>query len=222
MTALDFRVDRVRIEPFAAVPTLVFDLVIDERTGVRIQSVSLRCQIRIEPARRTYDVRESAQVRELFGEPTRWGDTQQPFLWTHASVMVPGFTGTITVPLFVECSYELEVAGARYLHALRDGAVPLLLLFSGTVFTPSAGGGISVEQIPWDREARFALPVRRWRELMDAYYPGGGWLRLSRETLDELGAFKAGHAIPTWDGAIGALMGLAARAEELDEDVDTW
>ena len=32
------------------------------------------------------------------------------------------------------CTYDFDVSGATYLHALRDGEVPLLFLFSGTVF----------------------------------------------------------------------------------------
>lgn len=221
MIALDFAVAGARVEPYAAVPTLALDLRIDESTGQRIQSIALRCQIRIEPEQRRYDVEEAAHLNELFGAPERWHDTQKPFLWTHVSAHVPGFSGSTRVDLFIECSYELEVAGARYLHALRDGEVPLLLLFSGSAFTASVQGGMSVEQIPWDREARFRLPVQLWRKLMDTYYPNSGWLRLGRDTIDELGAFKARNAIPTWEGAIGALL---ARSAELEEPggVDGW
>ena len=31
----------------------------------------------------------------------------------------------------VSCSYDLEVASARYLQGLDDGTIPLLMLFSG-------------------------------------------------------------------------------------------
>jgi Family of unknown function (DUF6084) len=212
VSALEFRAAGARVEPYAAVPTFALALQIDERTGQRIQSISLQCQIRIEPERRSYDPVEAAQLDELFGAPTRWGDTQKPFLWTHVTTMVPSFTGSTDVDLFLPVSYDLDVAAARYLHALRDGDIPLLLLFSGSVFAPSGTGGISVEQIPWDREARLRLPVRLWRELMDAYYPNSGWLRLSRDVLDELGDFKARNAIPTWDQAVGALLARRTTA----------
>ena len=58
MSALGFRVTGVRAEPRAAVPTLVFDVHIDEASGVAIESISLRCQIRIEPQRRRYNTAE--------------------------------------------------------------------------------------------------------------------------------------------------------------------
>ncbi len=48
--------------------------------------------------------------------------------------MVPGFTSVTETELPVPCTYDLEVASARYLQALDDGTIPLLLLFSGTVF----------------------------------------------------------------------------------------
>ena len=53
----------------------------------------------------------------------------------HCAAMVQGFTGTTEVDLPMPCTYDFEVTGSKYLHALRDGFVPLLLLFSGTVFT---------------------------------------------------------------------------------------
>ena len=46
---------------------------------------------------------------------------------------------------------DFEVAAAKYFHALRDGEIPLLLLFSGTVFY-RGDDGMLVDQIPWDRE----------------------------------------------------------------------
>ena len=39
--------------------------------------------------------------------------------------------------------------------------------------------GFTVELVPWHLESRFRLPVSVWRELMDAYFPNSGWLRLS-------------------------------------------
>ncbi len=60
-----------------------------------------------------------------------------------------------------------------------------MLLFSGTVFTRGETG-FAVEQLSWSLEARCRLPVAVWRELMDHYFPGGGWIRLDRETLDAL------------------------------------
>ena len=57
------------------------------------------------------------------------------------------------------------------------------------------------------------LPVATWRELVDAHFPGRAWLPCGRETLDALSAFKAKHALPTWDATLTALMAEATPAD---------
>jgi Family of unknown function (DUF6084) len=205
MSAIEFAVTDVQPTPYAAVPTLIARLRATAPASESIHSIALRCQIRIEPQRRRYGADEQGQLVELFGDTPRWGDTLKPFLWTHVSTMVPGFTGQTDVELPIPCTYDFEVAAAKYLHALRDGDVPLLFLFSGTVFA-RGDGGLRVTQISWDCEARCPLPVRVWRELMDRYFPNAGWLRLGRDTLDALVRLKARHALATWDDVIATLL----------------
>jgi hypothetical protein len=165
----------------------------------------LRCQIRIEPQRRRYSLDEAQRLHDLFGDTTRWADTLKPIQLTTVSAMVPGFSSLTEIDLPVPCTYDLEVASARYLQGLDDGTVPLLLLFSGTVFLAD-GDGLSVELIPWSSEASYRLPVSVWRELVDQHFPGSAWLRCSRQTLDALSEFKARHALPTWDATLMALL----------------
>ena len=62
--------------------------------------------------------------------------------------MVPGFAGTTEVALPLECTYDFEVTAAKYLHALRDGALPLQFLFSGTIFTSSPSAGSRSSRCP--------------------------------------------------------------------------
>lgn len=221
MSKLEFTVLDVRPESYAATPILLFRLRITESTGEPVHALALRCQIRIEPGRRPYTGAEQAGLTELFGVPERWGDTLKTFLWTQTSAMVPGFTDSVEIDLSVTCTYDFEVTATKYLHALRDGEVPLVLLFSGTVFTRGSSG-FGVEQIPWHLEASHRLPVRVWRELMDTYFPNSGWIRLERETLDRLGRYKAAHALVTWEQAFAALLPpvqatvqVTAEAEEL-------
>jgi len=97
------------------------------------------------------------------------------------------------------------VASAKYLDALDEGEIALTFLFSGTVFA-KAEKGFRVEQIPWEKKAAFRLPVRTWRELMESHFPGGGWIRLRRETLDVLRRIKAREAFYTWDEVIESLV----------------
>lgn len=205
MTELSFDVLDIAPERHAAAPTLLTRLRIAETTGEVVHAVALRAQVRIEPQRRSYAAAEKDALLDLFGEPSRWGETAKPFLWTHCTAMVPGFSGSTEVDLPLLCTYDFEVAASKYLHGLSDGEVPLVLLFSGTVFTRGATG-FAVTQIPWHKEATYRLPVRVWRELMDLYFPNSGWLRLEQETLARLQRYKSVRAIPTWEEAFAALL----------------
>jgi hypothetical protein len=205
MSALDFAVTGARPDPSALAPTLKVGLRITAAPDQQVQSILLRCQIRIEPERRRYDDDEQARLRDVFGEPQRWSETLNPFLLTHVTMPVGRFTGATEVAMPVEVSYDLEVAVGKYLHALRDGEVPLVFLFSGTVFNRSAQG-LSVDQIPWDREARYRLPIAVWTALIDGHYPGTGWLRLRRDTIDALQTYKAHHGLATWDDVVTRLL----------------
>ena len=205
--AVDAKADR-----YAAVPTLQLKLRISETAGEQVHAIALRCQIRIEPQRRRYSPREEDGLLDLFGEPARWGDTLKPMQFATVSLMVPSFSGSIEADLPVPCTYDFEVAAAKYLHALGDGEVPLLLLFSGTVFTKGSTG-FSVAQVPWHKEASYRLPVAVWREIMDRFFPNSGWIRVRRDTLDDLQRFKANRALTSWDDALETLFKEAGEAE---------
>jgi Family of unknown function (DUF6084) len=195
-------------EPYAATPTLAFAIRIAELTGAGVHAVALRCQIRIEPQRRMYTGAEKDRLVDLFGEAPRWTETLKPVQLATVSVMVPGFAGETEAVVPVPCSYDLEIASTRYFHALEDGTVSLLLLFSGTAFLEN-GTGYTVEQLPWTAESRYRLPVAVWREMVERDFPNAAWLRCSRETLDALARYRSRHALPTWDRTLEALLASA-------------
>jgi hypothetical protein len=205
MSELGIEVLDARAEPYAAVPTLMLRLGLSEPSGDPIHAIALRTQIQIEPQRRRYSPAEQGRLLELFGEQPQWGDTVRPFLWTHASAMLPGFTGRTEVDLPITCTYDFEIAASKYLHALGDGEIPLTLLFSGTVLARRAGV-VTVQPVPWHVEAHYRMPVKVWRDLMDLYFPNSGWIRLRRESIDALTRYKAERAIPSWDDALELLL----------------
>jgi Family of unknown function (DUF6084) len=205
MTSLAFAVVDARAEPHAATPTIMVRLRVSETEGGAVHALALRCQIRIEPQRRRYMSDEEDHLVELFGETPLWGDSLRPFLWTHVSTMIAGFHGTTEVDVPIECTYDFEVAGTKYLHALSGGEIPLLLLFSGTVFTRGESG-FSAEPLSWALEASYRMPVTVWRDVMDQYFPNSAWLRVRRDTLDGLQRFKVSRALPTWDQAFEQLL----------------
>ena len=200
-----------RAERYSAVPSLTLCLRISETSGQHVDAIALRCQIRIEPHRRRYSEAEAQRLHDLFGDPSRWADTLKPLQFTTVPVMVPGFTGSTELDLPVPFTYDLQISSTRYFASLDDGEVPLLLLFSGTVFTKGSSG-FSVGQVPWHKEAAYRLPVSVWREIMDRFFPGAGWIRVRRDTLDALQRFKAVRALPTWDDALEALFKEAGEA----------
>ena len=208
MAELVFDCVGARNERYAVVPTLNFSLRISEATGQRIDSIALRCQIRIQPQWRRYGETEARRLLDLFGEPARWAESLNPIQVTTVSAMVPGFTGSIQLDLPVTCTYDLEVASARYFDALESGDIPLLLLFSGTVFS-TVEGRMSVQQVPWSKETAYRLPVSVWRDLVDTHFPNSSWIRISRDTLDELQRYKSLNALPTWDSTLDALLAAA-------------
>ncbi|EME52241.1 DUF6084 family protein [Amycolatopsis decaplanina] len=196
-------------ERYGVVPSLTLRLRITETSGERVEAIALRCQIRIEPHRRRYSAEEAEQLRDLFGDTSRWAETVKPMQFITVSAMVPRFTGNTTVDLPVPVTYDLEIASTKYFNSVSDGVIPLLLLFSGTVFGIS-DGRLSVRQVPWSKEASYELPVKVWRETVDLHFPGSAWLRIDRETLAALQRYKSRHALPTWDGTVAALLDDAA------------
>jgi hypothetical protein len=205
MADLGFECVGATVERYAAVPTVTLAVRVRETSGIRVHAVALRCQLRLEPHRRRYDATEAEALGDLFGEPGRWGDSLKPIQLATIAVMVPGFTGSTEIGLPVTFSYDLEIASTKYLRALRADVVPLLLLFSGTVFTEGPRG-YAVEQVPWNHEARYGLPVGVWQEAVERFFPHSAWLRLDLDTLAALRRYKSRQALPTWDGTLQALL----------------
>ena len=210
MSELEFKVIDIAPDPYAAAPMLMARLQIEETTGAMVHAIALRCQVRIEPQRRSYEPAEVEGLTDLFGERHRWSSTLKPFLWMHAAAMVKGFTDAIEIELPMPCTYDFEVAATKYLHAIREGEVPLVLMFSGTVFTRGATN-FQVEQIPWHKDIEFKMPAKVWREVMDAYFPNSGWIRVPRETLSALQKFKSDRGLPTWEELFATMLNEVAR-----------
>ena len=213
MTDLNFDCVGAQADQYAVTPAMTLKLVISETTGQRVEAIALRCQLRIEPARRRYSDAEAQRLEDLFGETQRWSETLRPVQFSNVSIMVGGFTGRTELDLPVPLSYDMEIGATRYFAGLDDGEVPLLLLFSGTIFG-MADGRLSVAQVPWSKEAHFRLPVAVWRAAIDAHFPNSAWFRVSTHTRDELQRFKTRHALPTWEATVLELLAAAQRAEQ--------
>jgi hypothetical protein len=208
MPDLSFKIETATVVPFAAVPMIAFQLQINNAIADEtIHTIALRCQIQIEVTRRRYQLGEQERLLDLFGHPDRWSQTLRSLLWTHASVVVPGFEGASTVvDLQVPCTFDFNVAATKYFEGLTDGEIPLNMLFSGTVFYTSEDSPLQVAPISWEREARYKLPVKLWREMMDSYYPNSVWINLRRDIFERLYRYKIQHGLLSWEQALEQVL----------------
>ena len=206
MPDLSFQVAGVEAVAASAAPMLAFKLAIANAGGEQIHSILLRAQIQIEVTRRRYNAQEQERLFDLFGPPPEWSRTLRRMLWAQVSLNVPGFNTSTIVDLLVPCSYDLQIAVTRYLHALEQGEVPIRLLFSGTVLYSAERPGLQVAQIPWEKEATHRMPAQVWKAMMDRFYPNAAWLCLSRELIDRLSEYKTRSGLATWDQVIRNLL----------------
>ena len=210
MPAPRFEITHAAHLAFAASPTMVFQAIATEPGDHDIQSLALSVQVMIEPAKRGYDPDTRGRLVELFGPPARWAASTQGLQWGQVAVTVRGFRDSTTFAIELPCTYDLEVATAKYFHALSDGEVPLGFHFSGQVFYREGGGRLQVAPVPWSRTAQFRMPIGAWRAMIAEHYPGGGWIRLADDTLCTLNERRAARGLPTFDACVKELLSQEA------------
>jgi hypothetical protein len=207
MPDLQFQIEGAEAVAYSAAPLLTLKLRISNLTESEpVHTLTVKCQVQIEPAKRRYLLPEQEKLADLFGEPSRWSKTVKPLHWMNTSVAVPGFSGSIVVDVELPCTFDFNVAATKYFHALDDGEIPLCVMFSGTAFYEGQSGALQVAQIPWDREAYFRLPVAVWKQMMDAHFPNSAWLSLRRDVFEQLYEYKMRHGLPTWEQAITRML----------------
>jgi hypothetical protein len=216
MPELHFQIEGAEAVAHAAAPLIALKLRITNLPSTEaIHTLTLRCQVQIEPAKRRYLPQEQEKLLDLFGEPERWSRTVRPLLWMNTTVAVPGFTDNLLVNLELPCTFDFNVATTKYFHALNAGEIPVCVMFSGTVFYKGADDALQVAQVPWDREANFRLPVSVWKEMMDLYFPDTAWLCLRRDAFEQLYQYKMRHGLTTWEQAITHAL-AAVEPEEVE------
>jgi hypothetical protein len=218
MLELDFQVTGVEAALRGLTPLLLFKLkiAVSPPEG-SIQSLLLNAQIQIQAPQRTYNAAEKERLSELFGTPERWGQTLRNRLWTHASATIGAFSGGLEAILAVPCTYDLNIAAAKYFYALEGGEVPILFLFSGSIFYEGPDGRLQVGRVSWNKECAYRLPVETWKKLMEAHFPNSAWLYLHRDTFDKLWAYRRQHGHATWEETLDKLLSEREPAPEREE-----
>ncbi|MEV0705054.1 DUF6084 family protein [Saccharopolyspora sp. NPDC050389] len=191
----------------AAVPALNFELHVRRVGGGPVRSINLTTAIRIAPARRRYRAAEQDELVELFGVPQRWATTMRPLPWARLTSVVGPFVDDVVVPLQLACTNDVELAVAKYFHAVRDDAIPLDFLFSGTIFHLGPDERLRTAQIDWSQETTFELAAGLWHEAIG----DTRWVRMSQDSYSRLHDYRRTRALGTWDEAIGALLARAGQ-----------
>ncbi len=214
MPDLDFQVTGVEAANRGLAPLLHFQLGISCKPETQaIHGVMLHAQIQLQCPQRAYNEGEKEKLVELFGKPERWGQTLRNRLLGISSTTVRGFTGSAETVLPVPCTFDLNVAATKYFHALEDGEVPLLFLFSGSVFYEGNGGRLQVEQISWNKECAYRMPLQVWQNMMEEHFPNSAWLYLQRGLFDRLCAYKRDQGFVDWDETIARLLEAEEKTE---------
>ena len=146
------------------------------------------------------------ELGELVGPHDGWGQKLGEGLWDRATADVCEYPGSTESLLEVPCSYDLNVAATKYFDGLEGGEVPLLFLFSGTIFYEDDEGRLQIQQVSWNCESAFRMPIATWQAMMDEHYPNSAWLALDRGLFDKLYAFRRREGLSDWDQTITRLL----------------
>lgn len=201
-------------EPFAAQPTLRFELSVFEPTDRPIYAIALKAQIMFDPARRDYDAPTREKLFEIFGAPERWPSTTRSFLWCHSTAMVNSFTGATTFGLEVPCTSDLEVVAARYVSALPDGDIPLTMHFTGRILYSGPERQVQVVHLPWSLSAQYRMPVTVWKNMIKHHHGNSGFVLLHDDTITQLGKRKRSRGLHSYDAVVLDLLEHAPASAE--------
>lgn len=202
-------------EPFAAQPTMRFELGVSEASGRDIYAISLSAQVNFDPARREYNAETREDLFELFGRPERWPATTKSFLWAHSHVLVHSFSGTTTFGMELPCTADLENVASRYIGALPDGEVPLTFHFTGRVIYAAGGMRVQAVTLGWTTMAEYRLPVTTWKAMLDHHHGDSAVIRLHQDTVAGLAKYKSAVGLHTFDACVEDLLAkVPTDAEE--------
>jgi hypothetical protein len=87
-------------------------------------------------------------------------------------------------------------------------------LFSGTVFFQDTDNSLQIDQVSWEKEASYRLPVAVWKRMMEHYYPNSAWLNVRKDVFDKLREYKVQNSIPTWETTFEKLLALRSEPTE--------
>jgi Family of unknown function (DUF6084) len=155
MRDLSFKIEAAAFVPLVVAPTLILKLrITNADAGVLIHSTAICCQMRFE-ATRPHCKAEEQGLRNS--------------LWAYAWVEVPSFRDSTLVDLPIPCTSDFAAIAAKHFDGHSAEKIPPPLRFSGTALYADAEDIVRRAQILWEHDREFKLPVRIWRDMIDAY-----------------------------------------------------
>src|SRR5436305_9207889 len=119
MPDLDFEIVSAEVKPYAAVPTLLFKMLISNNNEEEeVFAAALKCQVLIEATRRSYDEESKANLREVFGDPDRWEETVRSLLWTTVTIPVNRFRKNVIVEIAIPAYEDHITAAGKYFYSV--------------------------------------------------------------------------------------------------------
>ena len=98
-------------------------------------------------------------------------------------------------------------AATKYFYSLPvDGGIPLSFHFTGMVLYAGEHDRLQVAQVPWSCSTQWMMPVAEWQRAIRAFYPEGGWVRLTTATLDALLQRKDARGDHDFDRTVAELL----------------
>lgn len=202
----EFDVVGVRADEYAASPTVVFSVRVREPSEREVFTIALSTRILVDPTGRGYDEAARESLYDLFGPTETMVASMQSLVWGQVAVLVPSFTGEVTFDVPVACTYDLEVASAKYFASLAGGVAPLDFHFNGTIFYSGDHDRLQIVHVPWSCTARYRMPVAIWRKAVAACFAQTGWIRLHEETLNRLRRRQTERGAPSFDAVVSDLL----------------
>ena len=202
----EFTVVGARPDEHAASPTVVFSLRVEEPSEREIYMIALSVRILVDPAGRGYDEEAREALSDLFGPAEQMAGSMQSMVWGQVAVLTPSFTGETTFDVPVPCTYDLEVATAKYFASLPDGVAPLDFHFNGTIYYSGEDDRLQIVHVPWSCTARYRMPIAVWRQAVAARFAQMGWIRLHEQTLARLRRRQAERGAPSFDALVAELL----------------
>ncbi len=150
--------------------------------------------------------RRARETRRAVRNGEQWTRSLGGVPWTEASVNVPRFAASATIDVPLPCTYDFDVASAKYLAALEDGEIPVDVLLTGTMFYARGRAGCRRRAFRGTASCPHASPCRRGARRSTRPSPTRRGCGSAARRSPRCRAYRSRNAFTTWDETFAALL----------------